>query len=126
MAIKIQAKKTEIPVEIGELKFAFDVSDESIQNFREEALRIQKEFHEIGPDVDDEKALEQAKNILKHGFDMMLGEGSFEKIYELSPSVMICAQYFAQIVQGIEVELQNMGFSESQQEIAQKYIRKKK
>ena len=126
MAIKIQTKKPEIPVEIGELKFAFDVSDESIQNFREEALRIQKEFHEIGSDVDDEKALEQAKNILKQGFDMMLGEGSFEKIYELSPSVVICAQYFAQIVQGIEDELKNMGFSESQQEIAQKYIRKKK
>lgn len=113
-------------MEIGELKFTFDVSDESIKNFREEALRIQKEFHEIGPDVDDEKALEQAKAVLKKGFDMMLGEGAFEKIYELSPSVMICAQYFAQIVQGIEVELQNMGFSESQQEIAQKYIRKKK
>jgi len=126
MAIKIQTKKPEIPVEIGELKFTFDVSDESIQSFREEALRIQKEFHEIGHDVDDEKALEQAKAVLKKGFDMMLGEGAFEKIYKLSPSVMICAQYFAQIVQGIEVELQNMGFSESQQEIAQKYIRKKK
>lgn len=126
MAIKIQTKKTEIPIEIGELKFAFDVSDESIQNFREEALRIQKEFHEIGPDVDDEKALEQAKAVLKKGFDMMLGEGAFEKIYKLSPSVVICAQYFSQLVQGIEVELQNMGFSESQQEIAQKYIRKKK
>lgn len=126
MAIKIQTRKAEIPVEIGELKFTFDVSDESIKSFREEALRIQKEFHEIGHDVDDEKALEQAKNVLKHGFDMMLGEGSFEKIYELSPSVMICAQYFAQLVQGIEVELQNMGFSESQQEIANQYIPKKK
>ena len=126
MAIKIQTKKPEIPVEIGELKFTFDVSDESIQNFREEALRIQKEFNDIGPDIDDEKALEQAKVVLKKGFYMMLGEGAFEKIYELSPSVMICAQYFAQIVQGIEDELKNMGFPESQQEVAQKYIRKKK
>lgn len=126
MAIKIQTEKPEIPVEIGDLKFSFDLSDESIQKFRKEALEVQKEFHSITISEDDEEALEQAKSVLKRGFDMMLGEGSFEKIYELSPSVMICAQYFVQIVQGIEVELQNMGFSESQQEIAQKYIRKKK
>lgn len=126
MAIKIQTKKSEIPIEIGDEKFAFDVSDESIKNFREEALKVQKEFHSIGADVDDETALEEARKALKRGFNVMLGEGAFEKIYALSPSVMICMQYFVQLAEGIEHELQNMGLSESQAELAKKYLAAKK
>lgn len=126
MAIKIQTKKSEIPVEIGDEKFAFDVSDESIKNFREEALKVQKEFHSIGADADEEKALEEAKKVLKRGFEVMLGEGAFEKIYAISPSVMICMQYFVQLAEGIERELQNMGMSESQAELAKKYLAAKK
>lgn len=126
MAIKIQTKKTEIPVEIGDLKFAFDVSDESILNLQKEALEVQKEFHGIATSEDDEKALEQAKKALNCGFDMMLGEGAFEKVYDLSPSVMICYEYFIRILKGIEEELANRGYSQSQKELAEKYLQQKK
>lgn len=126
MAIKIQTKKTEIPVEIGDLEFAFDTSDESIKKFRKEALKVQEEFHSIGADVDSDTAVEEAKKALKRGFDMMLGEGAFEKVYDLSPSVMTCMQYFIQLAEGIEQELQNMGLSESQAELAKKYLAAKK
>lgn len=126
MAIKIQTQKPEIPVEIGDLKFSFDVSDESIKRFKDEALKAQKEFHSINIDEDDDKALEKAKEVIKRGYETILGKGAFEKIYELSPSVMICMQYFVQIVQGINKELQSMGFSQSQQDLAKKYIRSKK
>lgn len=126
MAIKIQTQKPEIPVEIGDLKFTFDVSDESIKQFREEALKAQKEFHSIDIDEDDDMALEKAKEVIKRGYETILGKGAFEKIYELSPSVMICMQYFVQIVQGIEEELRNMGFSQTQKDLAKKYLAKKK
>lgn len=125
LAIKIQTKKPEIPIEIGDLRFVFDVSDKSIKQFRNNALEVQKEFHSITIE-DDEKAIEQAKAVLKRGFEMILGDGAFEKIYDLSPSVMIAMQYFVQLAEGIEQELRNMGFSETQQETAKKYLAKSK
>lgn len=125
MAIKIQTRKTEIPIEIGHLKFAFDVSDDSIQKFREQALEVEKEFHSISVDEDDEKALEQAKAVLKKGFDMMLGDGAFEQIYKLSPSIMLCMDYFVQVVQGINEEVHKLGIG-SPQDKRQKYLRKRK
>src|SRR5690606_31497970 len=106
--------------------FIFDASDESIKKLREEAFKVQEEFHSIGADVDDDTALEKAKKVLKRGFNLMLGEDAFEKIYDLSPSVMACMQYFVQLVEGLEQELQNMGLSETQEDLAKKYLQKKK
>lgn len=126
MAIKIQTKKPEIPVEIGDLKFSFDVSDESIKKFRNEAIKVQKELEEIAISDNDDQALEQAKDALKRGFEIMLGEGSFKKIYDISPSLVLCIQYFVQIAIGIEEELKNMGFSQSQKDLAKKYLAQKK
>ncbi|MEK0285916.1 hypothetical protein [Caldifermentibacillus hisashii] len=126
MAIKIQTQKPEIPVEIGDLKFSFDVSDESIKKFREEAIKVQKELENLAISDNEDKALEQAKEVLKRGFEVMLGKDSFEKIYEISPSVIVCMDYFIQLAGGIEEELRNMGFSKSQQELAKKYIQSKK
>lgn len=126
MAIKIQTKKPEIPIEIGDLKFSFDVTDESIKKFREKAVEIQKEFHSIGKTDDDNVALEKVKDVLKRGFDLMLGKGTFEKIYDLSPSIMICMDYFVQIVEGIEQELQNRRYTDTPKENVEKYLKKVK
>ena len=126
MAIKIQTEKTFIPVEIGDLKFKFDITDESIVELRKNADKVRKELENIEADKNDEKALEQTKDVLRQGYTLILGEGAFEKIYEISPSVIVCMKYFEQVVRGIEEELQEMGFSQSQMEKAQKYIRKKK
>lgn len=126
MAIKIQTEKPVIPIEIGKLKFEFDVSDESVKKFRENGTKIQKELESIEIDEDDDKALEQSKDVLKRGFELMLGEGAFEAIYKVSPSVVIVMNYLGQIAEGIEQELGNMGFSQSQQEKAQKYLKSKK
>lgn len=124
MAIKINTQTTEIPVVFGNLEFTFNVSDESIKNFREKALKVQKELESLAENEnDDDKVLEKAKEVLKRGFDLMLGEGAFEKIYELSPSVMICAQYFVQLAEGLEQELQKRGLSKTQEELAEKYIK---
>ena len=126
MSIKIQTQKPEIPVEIGDLKFSFDVSDESIKKFRNEAIKVQKELEEIAISDNDDEALEQAKEALKRGFEIMLGEGSFKKIYDISPSLVLCMQYFVQIAIGIEEELKIMGFSQSQKDLAKKYLAQKK
>lgn len=117
MAIKIQTQKPEIPIEIGDLKFAFDISDESVENFHKNAQEVIGELSKLKDD--DVKA---AREVIRKGYDFILGEGSFEKVYEISPSVVICMQYLFQIAEGIEQELKQRGFLPEQEQLAQKYL----
>lgn len=123
MAIKIQTQQTFIPIELGELEFKFDLTDESISNFRKEAVKVQKELEKLS---DDEDAHEQAKNILNRGFDLMLGEGSFEQIYNLTPSVLVLIDYFAAVITGISDEIDKRGHTVSQRDKVEKYLKNKK
>jgi len=120
LAIKIEKKQTEIPIEIGDLKFAFDVTDESIQRFRENAIKIQQELEVID---DEEEDFNKAKDILKKGFDVILGDGAFERVYQMTPSIPYLLNYFIQLVDGLTEEINDIG---AIQERANKYLRKKK
>ena len=127
MAIRIEEKKTEIPVEIGELKFAFKVTDNAVLDFRKNGLAMVDELKnlQIKPDEEDETALEKVKEVLRKGFDTILGEGAFEKIYGMTPSVFLLMRYFEQLATGLADELKNMGALEVLNQRAEKYLQKK-
>ncbi|WP_017728493.1 hypothetical protein [Halalkalibacterium ligniniphilum] len=125
MAIKIQTEKTVIPVEIGELNFEFNVSDEAIKNLRKNAKIVQEEFVNINDAVDEEKSEKAAKTVLQKGFDLLLGEGAFEKIYAQTPSIIYLMKYFIQLSEGIDKELKTLGIDASQKEKVKKYLNKK-
>lgn len=101
MAIKIQTQQTGIPIEIGPLKFTFDTSDENIKKFFKKAAELEK--LENKENIID---LDSLKEDIKLGFDVILGEGAFEQIYNLTPSVIACRTYLEQIAEGIVEELQ--------------------
>jgi len=126
MAIKIQTQQTGIPVELGDLKFSFDVSDESIAKFRDNAKKIQKELGEIEEINDDEAATVMAKEVLRKGFNLTLGAGAFERIYEQTPSIMIVMQYFIQVSEGISEELDKLTKGGAQKEKVDRYLNNKK
>lgn len=131
MAIKIEEKKPEIPVEIGPLKFSFLVTDESILKMRKQGVEIERELLEVERKLkqseDDEEGLKQAKDVLRRGFDeLFLGEGAFDKIYDMTPSVMVLMNYFGQLSKGIFKEVEAMGGFEDIQKITGKYLKKKK
>ena len=121
--IKIQLETPAIPVEIGKLKFEFDTSDESIQNFHKTGLSFKEELETV--EFTEGNELEKAKDILRRGFDLMLGEGAFEKIYQQTPSVLSVTKYFVQLSGSISEQLNKMGLSETQQQKAQKYVKAK-
>jgi len=121
--IKIQLETAAIPVEIGKLKFEFDTSDESILSFRETAFAFKDELENIEVAEGDE--FEKSKDILRRGFDLTLGEGSFEKIYKQTPSILSVTKYFVALTEGITEQLSKMGLSETQQQKAQKYVKAK-
>lgn len=120
MVIKIQTKQTGIPVEIGDLTFTFDTSDESIKSFRDSAQSTLDEMKNV---KDDD--LDAAKKILEKGYELMLGEGAFKQVYEQTPSLIEVTRYFVQLAEGIEKELSSLGKGSSQQDKAQQYLRHK-
>ena len=124
MAIRIEEQKPEIPVEIGELKFTFKVTDEAVLNFRKESLRLKEELEKIQEAEEDEMNVEKVRELLRQGFDAFLGEGAFEKIYEMSPSVVVVSRYFAQLVLGISEEIERMGADKALEKRAKKYLQR--
>jgi len=127
VAIRIEEKKAEIPVEIGELKFSFKVTDDAVLDFRKNSLAVMEDLKglQIKPDEEDETIMEKVKEVLQKGFDTILGEGAFEKIYDMTPSVFLLMRYFEQLAAGLAEELKNMGALEVLNQRAENYLRKK-
>lgn len=124
MTIRIQTEKPSIPIDFGALKFEFDTTDESVKRFYDGIEIMQAELAAIEPQEGNE--IEAAKEALKKGYDYMLGEGAFEKIYEQTPSVMKLVGYFQQLSESIAEKLSNMGLSQSQKQKVDKYLNHKK
>ena len=126
MAIKIQTKQTFIPIEIGdELTLKFDLSDEAMLNLKKKVTDVQKSFAEVDENDSDEEAIEKVKNIIRAAFDEIFGEGTFDKVYAISPSTLIVAEYFMQIAQGLQEEMRDRGFITSPQDKVEKYLQYK-
>lgn len=123
MAIKIQTKQTTIPVEIGENKFEFDASDKNIQRFYNEAKKMEQKMQGM---KGVEGNSEEAKKILKEGFDMILGEGVFDKIFAEVPSSIVLTNIFMQLGEGIAEEIEALGATQTQKQKAEKYLTKKR
>lgn len=125
MAIKIQTKDSYIPIFLGDLEIRFDISDDSLTKLRKGASKVQEELDAIKEPEDEEKAMEEMKGVLKRGFDFLYGEGTFEKVYEITPSVMVCFEYFQQMTDATFKELDKRGLSPSQKDKAKQYLAKK-
>lgn len=126
MSIKIQTKQTFIPIEIGdELTLKFDLSDEAMLNLKKKVTDVQKSFAEVDENDSDEEAIEKVKNIIRAAFDEIFGEGTFDKVYAISPSTLIVAEYFMQIAQGLQEEMRDRGFITSPQDKVEKYLQYK-
>lgn len=119
-AIKLVTTKIEIPFldKDGKeaLKLYFDRSDENVErlytNF--ESLKERAEEHQNS----NEESLASMREFLKDTTDSMLGEGSFDLIYDLTPSLNIIAVYLYQIAIGIKEELE----SEQLEALEEKYL----
>ena len=120
MAIKIQTKTTQIPIEFGDdLTLYFDMSDENIDNLFKAQEAFEKDIAKI--DNDD---IEGLKEMLRKVYTMFLGEEAFDKVYKLSPSVVILTNYLWSIIDGLKVEIEKRA-GQTQMQKAQKYLQNK-
>ncbi|PIC65334.1 hypothetical protein CSV79_01550 [Sporosarcina sp. P13] len=123
--IKIQTKTPAIPIEIGELKFEFITTDENVIAFRKNGQKLLEEIELLEASSASEEDVVLLKNILRKGYDLILSEGAFDKIYEQTPSVAITAEYLVQLGNALNGELNNRGFVDQQQAKVDKYLNTK-
>lgn len=123
MAIKIDLKRPVIEVEIGGLDFEYDYSDKNLKK----ELEVGKDALSKVSNLEDETGFEDAKAALKEAYDLYLGEGAFDKIYELNPSILELAVGFVSLREALITELGKRGeFKGNAQAKAQKYLKDKK
>lgn len=105
----IQLKKTviDIPFEKdGEtvLTLHFDRSDAHVKQFYSLLDNLEKKV--VSLEEKENLEWQDTEATIKEITDAMLGEGSFEEIYQLNPSLSIVTQYLYMIAIGIKEELE--------------------
>lgn len=128
-ALEINVARTGFPVIIAGHKFFFDSSPEHLIEVQKNYEAFEKEVDSIeGPNEDDANSLdlEPYKELLAKGYDVMLGEGTFDTLYADIPDVNAWLNAFFDLYNGIADQLDE--FKEEQtknsQRLKQKYLKK--
>lgn len=128
-AIKIQTQLDYIPIQLGDEEFRFYITDDSVLKIRNGYEEVQKKYNLIEKQakkegLTEEEQIEKTKEILKEGFDFFYGEGTFERVYAISPSVFICLQYFSKFMEATLAEVEKKT-KVTTQDKAKKYLANK-
>ncbi|MEB6179694.1 hypothetical protein ACFC9R_07430 [Enterococcus casseliflavus] len=108
--VKIQVKLTQLPIEIGEHTFYVDTSEKGAEAFWKLVSGYASKSAKITEKVEKEtitpeRADKQAKKELERVIDQLLGDGAFEKLYELSPEYIFISEYYMEICSAVAEEL---------------------
>ena len=122
--ILLKKNQIEIPFQDSDgntvLTLWFDKGDESLKLINKEMKALGDIGKELeGKDIPIEDDLEEANKIAKKAADSLFGEGSYEKLYELNPSIFVVMNYIFQIAIGIKEELE----SETLKDVENKYLK---
>lgn len=109
-AIKLVTNTIDIPFEDekGKVLFTlhFDRTDENKKRLMKSFEDLDEKMKELTAKKEDEITLDEGVAFLKETTDELLGEGSFEKMYEVNPSFDIVAKYLYLIMIGIKEEFE--------------------
>lgn len=124
--VKIEMKRTGFPVTLGEVELWFDSSIENLKKFayveeiaRERIEEISKQAEHVHfpeeineetiKDVEDEtieKAFSISKEYIAVQYDIIFGDGTFKKIYNVYPDVFALEDAFDMVADGISERLE--------------------
>lgn len=94
----INVERTGFPIKIQGIEFFFDTSVEGLENYEQNYL---KAIDSIENMKETGNALADRKKVLKEAYDIILGVGSFEKIYKKISDVIALTNAFFLIVEEI-------------------------
>ena len=126
MAKQITIKKAYVPIDFvdddGNIieSFRFDKSDDAAQRIIDVQNSVSASFAKA--ENDEDYSLDKLHVDLGKAVDSLLGEGSYEKLYDMSPSWEIMLHYFVAICTSIAEET-NTNLSEMNNAI-DKYTKK--
>ncbi|MGL4697131.1 hypothetical protein [Enterococcus larvae] len=117
--IELLDTRIEIPFEDKEGNVVetlyFDRSDDSLQKLEKSIGVVEKKMKEL---EESESGWDTSKTFVKEAIDTVFGEGSFEKLYKISPSIQIIMHYFLQMAIGIRKQIAD----EQSEEKLKKYL----
>ena len=93
----------------------FDKYDENIGRF----MKKYKEIQNMQIDGAADNDVEQVREEIKGYMDDIFGQGAFDKLYAINPSVLIVATYFLEMATQLQEEIRQ----EQESEIVDKYMR---
>lgn len=103
--IRLQSNFIEIPIadEKDEVvyTFRFDKRDENVRRFD----KVLAEMGDLEEKVNNAKDYESARSFTKKNIDFVFGEGTFDALYKINPSLSIVSAYFFMACQYIRDEL---------------------
>lgn len=123
----IRIKKNFIPIpfenENGEIEFElkFSMTDESIERLYSQAEEIDELVNKI-EDASEQDDKESAKEVLQKAIDAILGNGSYDKLYSHSQSLIITVEYYAEIIYLLVDELKKSKMKDLEKELAAEYL----
>ncbi|MBK0038328.1 hypothetical protein IAE44_12420 [Enterococcus sp. S52] len=108
--VKIQVKLTQLPIEIGEHTFYVDTSEKGaeafwklVSGYASNSAKITEKIEK--ETITPERADKQAQKELEKVINQLLGDGAFEKLYELSPDYTFISEYYMEICSAVGEEL---------------------
>jgi len=106
MAVKVNLKSTTIPVEIGDMKFEVKMDEDNYLNFAKKFEIFLSELEQL----DEEKLndLEYLKPMFRVVHDALLGDGSFDMVYNAMPNLRFVEGTFKQVVVELDREIRSL------------------
>lgn len=112
--IKIDLKKPSIPIDFGEVEIHFYMDDAAIDrlmnfNVTEEIEKIQIKFSKYKEEgtlkEKESQMVDEMRDALTLVYDDFFGEGTFQKIYEVYPSVLVLIEGLQAVMEELPEEI---------------------
>ena len=103
MAFKIELKSTVIPFSINGFDFEVDAADENLKAFNEKYIALLKVADQAKSNLLENE--EGYREFVQDAMDELLGDGSFEKLYSETPSIIILFDALNQIVDNLVMSM---------------------
>nr|DAE82276.1 MAG TPA: tail assembly chaperone [Caudoviricetes sp.] len=141
--LDIEVKKSGFPVTIGKFEFWLDTSVDNVKRLMDYDINVASKINEIEKEIMEkfgdkeiteyetlERGIELGKQCLEIQYDLLLGEGTFEKLYEEYPDLNALTNSLDLLQVGIvakmdELNEEQMKMSEEKKQRLLKALKKK-
>lgn len=141
--LDIEVKKSGFPVTIGKFEFWLDTSVDNVKRLMDYDINVASKINEIEKEIMEkfgdkeiteyetlERGIELGKQCLEIQYDLLLGEGTFAKLYEEYPDLNALTNSLDLLQVGIvakmdELNEEQMKLSEEKKQLLLKALKKK-